>query len=141
MITSDQGPHFAGAWFRGMCACLGIRQAFSQAYRSQANGRAERAGRQIMEWLAKLQGEGEVGWVEALPVMLRQYHDAVGESGYSPYEIVFGRFRNLPGIPVSPPEKCDDVLIFMQRQARGAEHEARRGDRTHKPEASSPGPV
>ena len=46
VITSDQGSQFVSTWFRTMCASLGIRQAFSQAYRPQANGRAERAGRQ-----------------------------------------------------------------------------------------------
>ena len=79
-ITSDQGPQFVGEWFRSMCARMGIRQAFSQAYRPQTNGRAERAGRQILDWLNKIRAESELGWVEALPIMLRQYHDAVGES-------------------------------------------------------------
>ena len=116
VITSDKGPQFVGGWFRGMCAQLGIRQAFSQAYRSQANGRAERAGRQIMEWLRKLNAEKEINWVEALPKVLKQYHDAVGESGYSPYEIVFGRFRNLPGIPQPPEKACEDARDFLERQ-------------------------
>jgi len=53
VITSDQGAQFIGAWFKTMCSQLGIRQAFSQAYRAQANGRAERAGRQIIDWLEK----------------------------------------------------------------------------------------
>ena len=107
-----------GAWFRGMCARLGIRQAYSQAYRPQANGRAERAGRQIIEWLEKINTTEEINWVEALPMVLRQYHDAVGESGYSPYEIVFGRYRNLPGVPQLMPEGCEDVAEFFARQER-----------------------
>ena len=47
LITCDQGPQFAGQWFRTMCARLGIRLVFSQAYRPQANGRAEVAGKSI----------------------------------------------------------------------------------------------
>ena len=35
VITSDQGPQFAGQWWKTMCARLGIRQAYSQAYRSK----------------------------------------------------------------------------------------------------------
>ena len=104
---------------------MGIRQAFSQAYRPQANGRAERAGRQVLDWLAKLTAEEGLGWVEALPVMLRQYHDAVGESGYSPYEIVFGRPRNLAGIPREPPAECEDVRAFFDRQEMVAEKVAK----------------
>ena len=47
VITSDQGPQFAAAWWRTLCGCLGIRQAFAQAYHSRANGRAEAAGREL----------------------------------------------------------------------------------------------
>ena len=118
IITSDRGSPFIGRWFKAMCARLGIRQAFSQAYRSNANGRAERAGRQVLDWLAKIKAETEFGWVEALPIMLRQYHDAVGESGFSPYEVVFGRYRNLPGIPRPPPEGSEDALVFLDRQSK-----------------------
>ena len=118
VITSDQGSQFVGAWFRTMCARLGIRQAFSQAYRAQANGRAERAGRQLIDWLEKLNTDAEINWVQSLPAVLRQYHDSVGESGFSPYEIVFGRFRNLPGIPHRAPGFCEDAWDFLDRQER-----------------------
>ena len=41
VITSDMGSQFVGQWWKTMCARLGIRQAFSRAYRPQANGRVE----------------------------------------------------------------------------------------------------
>ena len=44
-VTSDQGPQFAGAWWQTMCARLGIRGVYSQAYHHQANGRAEVQGK------------------------------------------------------------------------------------------------
>ena len=40
MIASDRGAHFVNAWWEHVCSRLGIRQAFSQAYHHQANGRA-----------------------------------------------------------------------------------------------------
>ncbi len=48
-ITSDQGPQFVGQWFQTICGRLGIREAFSQAYQPQANGRAEVAW-QAVDW-------------------------------------------------------------------------------------------
>jgi hypothetical protein len=45
IITSDRGPQFAGAWWTTICAQVGIRRAYSQAYHHQANGRAEVIGR------------------------------------------------------------------------------------------------
>ena len=48
IISSDQGSHFISAWWQNLCSLLGVRQAFSQAYHHQANGRVERAGQQVM---------------------------------------------------------------------------------------------
>ena len=39
VITSDQGVQFTSQFFRTICARLGARQAFSQVYRPQANGK------------------------------------------------------------------------------------------------------
>ena len=62
-ITSDRGPQFAGQWFQTMCDRLGVHQAFSQAYRPQANGRAESAGQQLQRQLRKLNAEKGINWV------------------------------------------------------------------------------
>ena len=82
---------------------MGVRQAYSQAYHHQANGRVERAGQQILEILRKLNAEQKINWVEALPQVLDRIHDVKGESGFSPYQILFGRERPLAGIPYTPP--------------------------------------
>ena len=47
LITSDQGAQFVSQWWRTVCSRLGIRQAYSQARRPQANGRAETAGKTL----------------------------------------------------------------------------------------------
>ena len=117
VITSDQGAQFVGQWWRTMCARLGIRQAYSQAYRPQANGRAEVAGRTIIGILRKLQVEEKVNWVEALPRVLRMYHDTPGESGISPFQVVFGRERNLAGCPYEPLRECESAHAFFDRMS------------------------
>ena len=53
-IMSDRGPQFAAAWWKTMCAALGVRVAYGQAYHHQANGRAEAAGQQVIRCLRKL---------------------------------------------------------------------------------------
>jgi hypothetical protein len=47
IITSDQCSYFASQWINTMCASLGIRHCFSQAYHHQANDRTEMVGQQI----------------------------------------------------------------------------------------------
>ena len=53
-VTSDQGAQFVSQWWLTMCARLGIRAAFSQSHRPQANGRAEVAGRVLNNVLRKI---------------------------------------------------------------------------------------
>lgn len=85
IITSDQGQQFVGQWLRTMCGRLGIMHATSQAYRPQANGRAEVAGKNLIGLMRKIWVEDQINWVEALPKILRAYHDTPGESGYCPF--------------------------------------------------------
>jgi hypothetical protein len=72
------------------------------------------AGKQIITLLRKLHAGGEVNWVEALPRALRLHHDKAGITGYSPYQIVFGRERNLPGLPYSTPLECMEAQDFLE---------------------------
>jgi hypothetical protein len=114
-ITSDQGPQFAGKFFRTVCSRLGIRQAFSHAYRPQGNGRAEMAGKQLISLLRKLNAESGINWVEALPRALFIHHGVPGETGLSPHQIVFGRDRNVTGIPFRTENECEDARDFVNR--------------------------
>ena len=131
MITSDQGNNFVGEWFQTMCGLLGIRQAFSQAYRAQANGRAEKAGQTLLDWLRKMNLEEEINWVEALPIALTQYHDTPGITGYAPYEVVFGRQRNIQGIPIKAPKESEDAVDFFGRMKDLREEIAKKMNNKH----------
>ena len=108
IITSDRGANFAGRWWKTMCSRLGIRQAYSQAHRAQANGRAEVAGKTIYNLLRKMHTEERLNWVEALPRALRYHHNTIGECGFSPYQILFGRDRPEAGLPYEPPRKMPE---------------------------------
>ena len=115
IVTSDQGPHFVGIWWKTMCQRLGVRQVFSQAHRPQANGRAEVAGKHLIMTLRKLNAEKAINWMEALPHTLRLIHDTSGPSGLSPYQIVFGRERNLGGLPWEGSEWAEEAEDFFGR--------------------------
>ena len=106
-MTSDQGPQFISQWWKTTCARLGIRQAYSQAYHHQANGRAEVAGKILKDTLRTLLIDKGISWVEALPRALRIIHDTPDPTtGLSPYEIMFGRTRNMATLPWEPTQVC-----------------------------------
>ena len=99
-----------------MCARLGIRTAFSQSHRPQANGRAEVAGRVLNDVLRKLVNVTGINWVEALPRALRILHDTPNPiTKMSPYEIVFGRERSLGGLPRVSQHECMEASEWLDR--------------------------
>jgi len=116
VITSDRGPHFAGAWWRTMCALHGVRHAYAQAHHHAANGRAEKAGSQLQRQIRMMQEEEGISWVEALPRAVQRIHDAVGQCGLSPYEVLYGRHRPYAGVPYTPPVMAEDAVEFFERQ-------------------------
>ena len=132
VVDTDRGSHFVSQWWRGMCASLGIRQAYAQAYHHQANGRAEVAGQQIKEIMRKMLVEEKVSWVEILPVVLDKIHDAKGQSGLSPYEMVTGRLRPLGNLPYLPEKECEDAKDFFTRMARLDQKVAKHLNELHK---------
>jgi transposase InsO family protein len=79
ILTSDQGSHFTSEWWKPMCAELGIRHAYTQAYHHQANGRAEVTGQQIKEILRKVVTDTKRTWIEVLPQVLDRLHDVKGQ--------------------------------------------------------------
>ena len=94
-----------------------MRHAQAQAYDHASNGRAEVAGQQVKEILRILCTQEKLNWVEALPRVLFILHNARGETGLTPYEIVFGRPRPIAGLPYDPPRDCEKSREFMNRMA------------------------
>ena len=135
VITSDQGSHFVSSWFQTLAAGLGVRQAFSQAYHHQANGRAEMAGQQLLEKLRKMHADDGMNWAEMLPAALRFIHDTPGVSGLSPHQIIFGRDRNLPNLPFEPPKECEDAQTFLSRMEEMDQVVARKLNEAHEKRA------
>ena len=118
-VTSDQGPQFVGAWWRTLCAAMGVRQVYSQAYHHSANGRAEMAGKTLQQLLRRLHQEERLNWVEVLPRAVQQLHDLPGPSGLSPYEVVFeGRVRCVGGIPGQLPKEAPDARDWLEQGQR-----------------------
>lgn len=136
IITSDQGPQFVGQWWRTLCARLGIRQGYSQAYRPQANGRAEVTGKTLIGLMRKLFVESHINWVEALPHVLRVYHDSPGESGFSPFELTFGRERFLAGPPAPLERECEGARQFCDRMEALSAQAAKELNAAHRMEAA-----
>ena len=116
-ICSDRGPQFTGGWFKAMCSLMGIRHAKSVAYLSRSDGRAEVAGRQLIEKLGKTHiTNPRQNWFEEMWPALKAHHDTPTPGGLSPHQILFGRDPLGRGLPLLGDGMAMDAKEFFARQ-------------------------
>ena len=60
-----------------MCALLGIRLSYSQAYHHQANGKAQVGGRHVKDKLRLCNQDTGEDWYTLLPHVIDVIHDTV----------------------------------------------------------------
>lgn len=95
---SDRGKNFDSGFMKTNLGRLGITQQFSSPYQHQSNGLVERTIRTVRDLLATslAGGLGERNWAELLPrVEFCINVTQQSATGFSPFEIVFGRKINL----------------------------------------------
>ena len=96
-ILTDQGSQLTGKLMHEVCQLMGIDKLQTTAYhRPQTNGALERFHGTLNSMLTKATLEKQP-WTEQLPMALfaaRTFPNR--DSGFSPYELVFGRNARTP---------------------------------------------
>ncbi|KAF6372024.1 hypothetical protein mRhiFer1_009763 [Rhinolophus ferrumequinum] len=90
-IHSDNGPAFIAELLQTVTRATGITWRLHTAYRPQSSGKVECMNRTLKGTLAKLHQETSLGWVDLLPLAVLRGRCTPGKSGFSPFEIIFGR--------------------------------------------------
>ena len=114
VITTDKGATYVGTWWKTLCPRMGAQVAYSHVYHHQANGRAEVAGQVLIRKLRMINQDTGDNWVELLPYVIDRIHDTPGETGYSPYQLVFGRERPMQGLPLPLPKEAYEARDFCE---------------------------
>jgi transposase InsO family protein len=90
-IRSDNGPAFVAEIVQDLAKILKIKWKLHTAYRPQSSGKVERMNQTLKITLAKLCQETQSPWVDMLPLALLRACCTPRPSGYSPFEILYGR--------------------------------------------------
>lgn len=91
-ILSDQGTQFISELMSEVDRLLSIKQIKTTPYHPMCNGLVERFNGTLKRILKKLCSESPKQWHRYLPAVLYAYRSTAQEStGYSPFELVYGR--------------------------------------------------
>lgn len=133
-LHSDQGSNFEGELLKGLCQVYNIQKSRSTPYHPEGNGQCEQFNRTLHDLLRTLPPEKKRKWSQHLPQVLFAYNTTVHQStGYSPYELMFGRKPHLPvDALLGVTEECsraaplEDWVEEHQEHLRSTYAEARR---------------
>jgi len=96
-LHSDQGRNFESELMKELCQLMDIKKTRTTIYHPMCNGQTERYNRTLLDMLGTLEQDQKKNWKKYLPNLVYAYNATKHEStGYSPFELMFGRKPKLP---------------------------------------------
>lgn len=95
-LLSDQGPDFESHTIRELCELAGIKKVHTTPYHPRGNP-VERFNRTLLQMLGTLSQPEKLHWKDFVKPLVHAYNCTKNETtGFSPYELMFGRQPRLP---------------------------------------------
>ena len=115
-LLSDQGPDFESRTIKELCSIAGIQKVRTTPYHPRGNP-VERFNRTLLQMLGTLENKDKSHWREFVKPLVHAYNCTRNDvTGFSPYELMFGRQPRLPvdlafGLPSSREPKSHSQYV------------------------------
>ncbi len=110
-ILSDNGSEFCNDVVDEMCAMTAIDRIVTAPYHPQSNGSVERKNQSIMQSLRAHATHDPDNWDRYLDVVLLAYRSKIhATTGYTPYQLLFGRDFPSFHTPQEPDIIANDII-------------------------------
>jgi transposase InsO family protein len=107
VVLSDCGANFLSETFKNMCKLLGIRKIQSTSFRPQTQGSLERTHRSLMEYIRSYVAMDFRNWDQWVRYATFAHNTTPQSStNYMPFQLLYGRLPNLPGILQREPKSA-----------------------------------
>ncbi|CAG2239543.1 unnamed protein product [Mytilus edulis] len=104
-IVSDRGANFCSKLIQALCELFEVQRYHTSSYHPQTNSTCERMNRTIAQTLRTLVAKDQSNWHKLIPsvMMALRMSTNTESTGYSPFQMLFGKEMNLPfDISVQP---------------------------------------
>lgn len=90
-LHTDQGPDFESKLIKELCEVAGIKKCRTTSYHRQGNP-VQRFNRTLLNMLGTLQSKQKSKWKDHVKPLVHAYNCTRNDTtGYTPYELMFGR--------------------------------------------------
>ena len=130
IIHLDQGRNFESNLMQEVCSLMGIHKSRTTAYHPQCDGQVERQNRTLQEMFAAFVADHKDNWDNGVSLAVYAYNTSCHEStGFSPYELVFGRSARTPleldlDIPLKDPCSQSAYSQSIRKTLHSLNHKA-----------------
>ena len=119
-IHSDQGRNFESNVIKSLCAITGMSKSKTTPYHPMGNGVTERMNQSLLKMLGTLSEDKKSKWKEHLPSIIHAYNCTPHEAtGFSPYELMFGR---KPVLPIDVEMMPETAVVPVTKFAEELQH-------------------